>query len=64
MMLPPNTIVGSRTYGPENLCSPMQKDCFDSIGPQRTSQKVPSWPDGMVNALKHIAFAPNWCGLS
>jgi len=42
----------------------MQKDCFDSIGPQRTSQKVPSWPDGMVNALKHIAFAPNWCGLS
>jgi hypothetical protein len=37
MMLPPTQLRDGRTYGSENLRSAMQKDFFDSIGPNAKS---------------------------
>jgi hypothetical protein len=35
----PKHLQDRRTYGPENLCPAMQKDFFDSIDPNRTSDE-------------------------
>src|SRR6201987_1514495 len=45
MMLPPTQLRDGRTYGSENLRSKMQKDFFDSIGPNAKWRPTPERSD-------------------